>query len=94
VSDRKTVSIVGASGYTGGELLRLLLDHPGVEVKAATSRANKGDPIHRRHPNQRGRSGLMFTAPDEVEPSDVIFLCMPHGKAAGDIDRWMGWARR
>ena len=90
MSDRKTVSIVGASGYTGGELLRLLLDHPGVEVKAATSRANKGDPIHRRHPNLRGRSGLMFTAPDEVEPSDVIFLCMPHGRAAGDIDRWMG----
>jgi N-acetyl-gamma-glutamyl-phosphate/LysW-gamma-L-alpha-aminoadipyl-6-phosphate reductase len=90
MSERKTVSIVGASGYTGGELLRLLLDHPGVEVTAATSRANKGDPIHRRHPNLRGRSGLAFSAPDDIEPCDVVFLCMPHGRAAGDIDRWAG----
>jgi len=87
---KKTASIVGASGYTGGELLRLLLDHPGVDVRAATSRANGGEPIHRRHPNLRGRSDLVFTAPDEVEACDVVFLCMPHGKAAGDIDRWAG----
>lgn len=88
----KSVSIIGGSGYTGGELLRLLLDHPGVEVAAVTSRANAGEPIHRRHPNLRGRSPLVFTPPDAVEPCDVLFLCMPHGKAAGEIDRWSGIA--
>lgn len=88
----KTVSIIGGSGYTGGELLRLLLDHPGVRVQAVTSRANAGEPIHRRHPNLRGRSDLVFTAPDEVEACDVLFLCMPHGKAAAEIDRWAGLA--
>lgn len=92
MSERKSISIVGASGYTGGELLRLLLDHPGVEVRAATSRANAGEPIHRKHPNLRGRTGLEFTAPDAVEACDVLFLCMPHGKAAKEIDRWAGLA--
>lgn len=92
MSGRRSVSIVGASGYTGGELLRLLLDHPGVEVRAATSRANAGEPIHRKHPNLRGRSSLVFTTPDEVTPSDVLFLCMPHGKAAKEIERWAGLA--
>ncbi len=92
MSERKSISIIGASGYTGGELLRLLLDHPGVEVRAATSRANAGEPIHRKHPNLRGRTGLEFTAPDSVEACDVLFLCMPHGKAAKEIDRWSGLA--
>lgn len=86
--DRVSVAIVGASGYTGGELLRILLDHPGVSVQAATSRANAGEPIHRKHPNLRGRSDLVFTAPDDLEKSDVLFLCMPHGRAADEIDRY------
>ncbi|USO00192.1 MAG: N-acetyl-gamma-glutamyl-phosphate reductase [Phycisphaeraceae bacterium] len=88
----KTVSIVGGSGYTGGELLRLLLDHPGVTMRAVTSRSNAGDPIHRKHPNLRGRSDLVFTSPDEVEACDVLFLCMPHGQAATEIDKWAGLA--
>ncbi len=83
------VAIIGASGYTGGELLRLLLDHPGVEVVAATSRSQKGEPLHRVHPNLRGRSGLTFGDADEVGEVDVAFLCLPHGQAAGQIDRWM-----
>lgn len=88
----KSACIVGGSGYTGGELLRLLHDHPGVEVRTVTSRANAGEPIHRKHPNLRGRSPLVFTPPDAVEPCDVLFLCMPHGKAAREIDRWAGLA--
>ncbi len=87
-TERMTVSIVGGSGYTGGELLRLLLDHPGVTVQAVTSRANAGEPLHRKHPNLRGRSDLLFTAPDELEKCDVVFLCMPHGRAAKEIDRY------
>jgi len=91
-SERRRVSIIGASGYTGGELLRLLLDHPGVTVEAATSRALTGQPLHRSHPNLRARSQLLFTTPDTVGPSDVLFLCMPHGSAAKEVDRWMSLA--
>lgn len=86
---RARVSIVGASGYTGGELLRLLLDHPDVEVVAASSRSLAGQPLHRVHPNLRGRSELLFTVPQEIPASDVVFLCMPHGKASREIDRWL-----
>ena len=82
------VSIVGGSGYTGGELLRLLLDHPGVEVAAITSRSLAGQPLHRCHPNLRGCSDLRFTVPQEVSPCDVLFLCLPHGTAAREIERW------
>ncbi|MBX3364394.1 MAG: N-acetyl-gamma-glutamyl-phosphate reductase [Phycisphaeraceae bacterium] len=86
------IAILGASGYAGGELLRLLLDHPGVEVVAATSRSQKGEPLHRVHPNLRGRSGLIFTDAADVGDVDVVFLCLPHGHAAGQIDRWLGIA--
>jgi len=89
-----TATIVGGSGYTGGELLRVLLDHPEVEVQAVTSRKLEGQPVHRVHPNLRGRSELVFRAPDELESSDVVFLCMPHGKAAGDIERWLGLGKK
>jgi len=47
------VSIVGASGYAGGELLRLLLDHPGVEVFQATSESHMGEFVYQQHPNRK-----------------------------------------
>ncbi len=92
-SGRVRVSIVGASGYTGGELLRLLLDHPGAEVLCATSRSLAGQPLHRVHPNLRGRSEMLFTVPEEVPASDAVFLCMPHGEASREIERWLDRAR-
>ena len=49
-------AIIGASGYTGGELLRLLLDHPQAEVVTATSRRHAGAYVHQVHPNLRRRS--------------------------------------
>ena len=82
-------AIVGGSGYTGGELLRLLVDHPDVDVQAVTSRARAGQPIHRTHPNLRGRCELTFIAPEDIDATDVLFLCMPHGKAAAQIDHWI-----
>jgi len=88
------VSIVGASGYTGGELLRLLLDHPGVEVAAATSRSKMGVFVHSAHPNLRGRTKLQFTPPEAIEPCDVLFLCLPHGEASKQIERFSGLAER
>ena len=86
------VSIVGASGYVGGELLRLLLWHPAVEVVQATSARNTGRYLHQIHPNLRGRSTLQFIHPDRLEPCDVLFLALPHGEAAQAIERYQGLA--
>jgi N-acetyl-gamma-glutamyl-phosphate/LysW-gamma-L-alpha-aminoadipyl-6-phosphate reductase len=76
---RTTVSVLGASGYTGGELLRLLLQHPGVEVVGATSQRFAGELLHRAHPNLRGRTQLKFVARHELPAADVVFTCVPHG---------------
>ena len=82
------VSIVGASGYVGGELLRLLLFHPGVTVAQATSARLAGRYIHQAHPNLRGLAQLQFVHPDRLEPCDVLFLALPHGEAARQIGRY------
>ena len=79
-------SIVGGSGYAGGELLRLLLGHPGFEVAQVTSRRLAGSFVHFTHPNLRGHSDLRFSTVDELERCDLLFLCLPHGNAARDID--------
>lgn len=73
------VSIVGASGYAGGELLRLLLGHPGVRVRQATSEQYAGQPVYFVHPNLRGRTTLSFVRLADLEPCDVLFLALPHG---------------
>lgn len=85
-------SIVGASGYAGGELLRLLLSHPQVELLQATSESNNGKYIHHVHPNLRGRRLIKFSSVNELEKCDVLFLALPHGKAMGMMDRFMGVA--
>ena len=87
-------SIVGGSGYAGGELLRLLLDHPEFEVQQVTSRAQAGKFVYSTHPNLRARTKLRYTTPDEVEACDVLFLAQPHGHAAGSIERWSQIAER
>lgn len=86
------VGIVGGTGYTGGELLRLLTFHPMVEVAWVTSRSQMGQPLHSNHPNLRGFTSLNFSSPDVVEECDVIFLCLPHGEASKQIDLWAGKA--
>ena len=74
------VSIVGASGYTGGDLLRLLLFHPGVELRQATSERHAGKPVSGVHPNLRKICKLKFVPASELEPCDVLFLGLPHGQ--------------
>jgi LysW-gamma-L-alpha-aminoadipyl-6-phosphate/LysW-L-glutamyl-5-phosphate reductase len=86
------VSIVGASGYVGGELLRLLLWHPAVQVAQATSARNVGRYLHQVHPNLRGRAQIQFVHPDRLEPCDVLFLALPHGEAAVAIERYAALA--
>ncbi len=83
-----TASIIGASGYGGGELLRLLLGHPHVEVQQITSRTYAGKYAHAAHPNLRTRTMLQFTTPDQLEPCDVLFVGLPHGKCAADIESY------
>jgi len=80
---KKRVTIVGGSGYTGLELLRLLLLHPEVEVNRVTSRQYAGKPVHRIFPSL-GKTDLIFEAPnlkEIVKDSDVVFTAVPHQKA-------------
>jgi N-acetyl-gamma-glutamyl-phosphate/LysW-gamma-L-alpha-aminoadipyl-6-phosphate reductase len=89
-----SVSIVGGSGYTGGELLRILLDHPGVKVAQVTSRSHLGEYVYQVHPNLRKRSTLKFTDPGQLEPVDVLFLALPHGQAQHEIDTYAAIASK
>lgn len=81
-------AIVGASGYVGGELLRLLLHHPHVQVVAATSERFAGRYVHTVHPNLRGRTALQFSSIADLPETDVLFLCLPHGQAARRMDEF------
>ncbi|MYD08793.1 MAG: N-acetyl-gamma-glutamyl-phosphate reductase [Chloroflexi bacterium] len=85
-------SIVGGSGYTGGELLRLLHFHSQVEVAQITSRELGGRYVHSVHPNMRGVSRLKFIHPDALNACDLLFLALPHGTAARSIERYAGLA--
>ena len=87
-------AIIGGTGYTGGELLRLLSFHPHAEVTQITSRSRMGEYAHVLHPNLRGVTNLQFIRPDDVQKSEVIFLCLPHGEATAQIDKWAGLADR
>lgn len=87
-------SIVGGSGYAGGELLRLLLGHPGFEVAQVTSRRLAGAFVHFTHPNLRGHADLRYCTLDELGRCDLLFLCVPHGSAAADLDVYSALAPR
>ena len=71
-------SVVGASGYGGGELLRLLLQHPQVEVHQCTSERYVGKPVTRLHPNLRKRTSLKFCSVQDLEKTDLLFTALPH----------------
>lgn len=85
-------AIVGGSGYAGGELLRLLLSHPGVEVTQVTSRRYAGQFVHLVHPNLRRRTTLQFVSPEVLAPSDLLFLSLPHGEGVKEGDKWLALA--
>ncbi|WP_174875958.1 N-acetyl-gamma-glutamyl-phosphate reductase [Vogesella oryzae] len=77
------VGIVGGTGYTGVELLRLLANHPGTEVVAVTSRKEAGMKVAEMFPSLRGRVDVAFSTPDETDLNacDVVFFATPHGVA-------------
>jgi len=78
-----TVSIVGAAGYSGGELIRILLRHPHVRIGRLFAASNAGKPVGDVFPHLRGRLDRIFEAftPDAVAGSDLVFLALPSGEA-------------
>ncbi len=77
------VGIVGGTGYTGVELLRLMANHPQARVEVITSRSEEGIPVADMYPNLRGHHDITFTVPDvdRLAACDVVFFATPHGVA-------------
>jgi LysW-gamma-L-alpha-aminoadipyl-6-phosphate/LysW-L-glutamyl-5-phosphate reductase len=99
MDSRIAASIVGASGYTGGELLRLLLGHPRIDVRQVTSERLDGQFVHFTHPNLRvsgasGRTPPKFSASAGLVPCELLFLCLPHGGAMSRIEAFAALAPR
>jgi len=101
--NRLRVAIIGGSGYTGGELARLLLFHPQVELTQVVSNSHAGHYLHSVHPNLRKADKsavgtinrpLRFCHPDDLAPCDILFLCLPHGMAAREIESYRAIAPR
>src|SRR3954447_22949141 len=80
---RKTVAVAGASGYAGGELLRLLLGHPQVEIGALTGASNAGQTLGSLQPHLLPLADRMLveTSVETLSGHDVVFLALPHGQS-------------
>lgn len=72
--------IIGGAGYTGGELTRLLVHHPTVQIQYVVSQSQAGKRITDVHPDLLGETDLIFSADPDLS-ADVVFLCLPHGKS-------------
>lgn len=75
------VGILGAAGYTGGELIRLLLNHPEVEIVFANSESNAGNYVYDVHEGLLGDTELKFTSEMPFDQVDVVYFCFGHGKS-------------
>ena len=82
-----SASVIGGSGFTGGELLRLLSGHPNFEIAQATSRSYDKKTVGSVHPNLRGLD-LRFSSPEELDSVDVLFAATPHGVSMEHVDRF------
>jgi N-acetyl-gamma-glutamyl-phosphate reductase len=90
------IGIVGGTGYTGVELLRLLAQHPDADVRAITSRKDAGTPVAQMFPSLRGRYDLVFTDPKDADLArcDVVFFATPHGVAMAQARELVGAGAR
>jgi len=86
------VAIAGGSGYGGGELIRLLLDHPNVEISQVTSERFAGKMVNKTHPNLRKVTSLKFCSISELTECDFLFLSLPHGHAMQNIEHFRNLA--
>ncbi len=79
-------AIIGAAGYTGGELLRILIHHPYCELVYIHSNSQKGKKLEEVHPDLIGESDLVFTDKVETKGLDAVFLGLPHGQAKSFLE--------
>ena len=84
MNSRIRVAIAGGTGYTGGELFRILLNHPNVEIVAATTTSSEGTRVDSVHRDLIGETDLCFTT--DLNDPDVIFLCLGHGISRQFVD--------
>ncbi|HST48459.1 N-acetyl-gamma-glutamyl-phosphate reductase [Jatrophihabitans sp.] len=87
-----TVAVVGGAGYIGGELIRLVLGHPDLELAAVTSRRLAGRRLDGTHPNLRGTTDLSFVAPDQLGRYDVLLLATGHTETMHSMPDLLGRA--
>ncbi|MGB3544515.1 N-acetyl-gamma-glutamyl-phosphate reductase, partial [Rubrivirga sp.] len=86
MTDSIRATILHGAGYAGGELIRLLLDHPAVEVASVTSRSQAGQPVWTTHARLRGQTDLEYVAPDRADLEvDAAFVCAEHGRGAAAV---------
>jgi N-acetyl-gamma-glutamyl-phosphate reductase len=83
-----SVAVSGASGYAGGEILRLLAAHPDVEIRTVTAHSNAGQPLVQHQPHLRSLAHLELqpTTPEVLAGHDIVFLALPHGQSAQYTD--------
>ncbi len=81
------VGIVGGAGYTAGELVRILLGHPGTRIEWIQSTSNAGNPLSDAHPDLLGDTDLIFSELMDFDCVDVVFLCMGHGKSVSFMEK-------
>ena len=84
------VGIQGAAGYTGGELIRLLIDHPHVELRAAQSKSHKNERLAKAHPDLFARTQMNFCEHLAVDELDLVFICSGHGKSVELLKEFSG----
>ena len=80
--------IIGGSGYTGGELIRLLLNHPEVHLDFVYSRTREGLTLHSTFPDLIGHTDLKYTSQPKTDV-DVVFLCLGHGNSGQFLQKWV-----
>jgi N-acetyl-gamma-glutamyl-phosphate reductase len=83
-----SVAVSGASGYAGGEILRILAAHPGAEIRTVTAHSNAGQPLIQHQPHLRSLAHLTLqdTTPDILAGHDIVFLALPHGQSGQYTD--------
>lgn len=87
-------SILGASGYAGGELLRLLLQHPEIEIFQVSSERLSGKPVSFAHPNLRKKTDIRFCSKNEFKETDLLFSALPHSEFMKDFDKYVNLAEK